>query len=110
MKRKLSKGDQEKLDEYFTGVRQVELGLERQAKWADVAKPKAPFDGPDEGVSGEDAIKLNYDMMLIALQTDATRVVTYRLRLFRFGMGETKSPFPSHYKPQPRTELLASAT
>ena len=108
MKRKLSKGDQEKLDEYFTGVRQVELGLERQAKWADVAKPKAPFDGPDEGVSGEDAIKLNYDMMLIALQTDATRVVTYRLPVCSLlsGMGvKLKAHSLSHYGfSQPRTE------
>ncbi len=29
--------------------------------------------------SGEEAIKLMYDMMIIALQTDATRVISYRL-------------------------------
>lgn len=79
MKRTLGKDDQEKLDEYFTGVRQVETGLERQAKWADIPKPNAPFEAPDEGLTGEEAIKLMYDMMIIALQTDATRVVTYRL-------------------------------
>lgn len=79
MKRTLSKNDQDKLDEYFTGVRQVETGLERQAKWADIPKPNAPFEAPDEGLTGEEAIKLMYDMMIIALQTDATRVVSYRL-------------------------------
>jgi hypothetical protein len=79
MKRTLGKDDQDKLDEYFTGVRQVETGLERQAKWADIPKPNAPFEAPDEGLTGEEAIKLMYDMMIIALQTDATRVVTYRL-------------------------------
>ncbi|TWT92512.1 DUF1552 domain-containing protein [Neorhodopirellula pilleata] len=79
MKRTLGKDDQDKLDEYFTGVRQVETGLERQAKWADIPKPNAPFEAPDEGLTGEEAIKLMYDMMIIALQTDAVRVVSYRL-------------------------------
>lgn len=79
MKRTLGKDDQDKLDEYFTGVRQVETGLERQAKWADIPKPNAPFEAPDEGLTGEEAIKLMYDMMIVALQTDATRVVSYRL-------------------------------
>ena len=79
IKRILGKDDQAKIDEYFTGVRQVETGLQRQAQWADIPKPQAPFEAPDEGLTGEEAIKLMYDMMIIALQTDATRVVSYRL-------------------------------
>ena len=53
--RTLSKTDNLKLDEYFTGVRQVEKGLERQAQWADIPKPQAPMDAPPEGISGEEA-------------------------------------------------------
>lgn len=100
MKRTLSKGDQEKLDEYFTGVRQVEKGLERQAKWADVPKPASPFDAPDEGLSGEQAIHLMYDMIIIALQTGMTRVVTYRQPVCSLlaGMGmKLKAHSLSHY-------------
>ncbi len=100
MKRTLSKGDQEKLDEYFTGVRQVEKGLERQAQWADVPKPEAPFQAPAEGLTGEEAIHLMYDMIIIALQTDATRVVTYRQPVCDLlaGMGVTlKAHSLSHY-------------
>jgi hypothetical protein len=78
MKRTLSKSDQEKLDEYFTGVRQIEHGLERQAKWADVPKPDAPFDSPGEGLTGQEEIEMMYDIIIAALQTDTTRVVTYR--------------------------------
>jgi hypothetical protein len=108
MKRTLSKGDQEKLDEYFTGVRQVEKGLERQAKWADVPKPEAPFDTPGEGMSGEEAIHMMYDMIIIALQTDATRVVTYRQPVcdLLLGMGiKLKAHSLSHYGfSQPRVE------
>ncbi|MHC4879491.1 MAG: DUF1552 domain-containing protein, partial [Planctomycetota bacterium] len=108
MKRMLSKSDQEKLDEYFTGVRQVEKGLERQARWADIPKAKAPFEAPNEGLSGEEAIKLMYDMMIIALQTDATRVVSYRLPVCSLlsGMGiSLKAHSLSHYGfSQPRID------
>lgn len=108
MKRILSKGDQDKLDEYFTGVRQVETGLQRQAKWAEMPKPKAPFGAPAEGMSGEEAIKLMYDMIIIALQTDVTRVVSYRLPVCSLlsGMGITlKAHSLSHYGfSQPRID------
>lgn len=100
MKRTLSKGDQEKMDEYFTGVRQVEKGLERQAQWADVPKPEAPFPAPSDGLTGEQAIHLMYDMIIIALQTDATRVVSYRQPVcdLLLGMGMTlKAHSLSHY-------------
>jgi len=108
IERTLGKDDQEKLDEYFTGVRQVETGLERQAKWADIPKPNAPFESPDEGLAGEEAIKLMYDMMIIALQTDATRVVSYRLPvcslLSSIGI-DLKAHSLSHYGfSQPRIE------
>lgn len=108
MKRTLSKGDQEKLDEYFTGVRQVEKGLERQALWADTPKPEAPFDAPREGITGEEAIHLMYDMIIIALQTDSTRVVSYRQPVCDLlaGMGiQIKAHSLSHYGfSQPRIE------
>ena len=79
VKRKLNKADQDKLDEYFTGVRQIEKGLERQAEWADIPKPKPPFGEPSQELTGEEEIKLMCDMIIVALQTDSTRVVTYRL-------------------------------
>jgi hypothetical protein len=78
LKRRLSTHDREKLDEYFQGLRQIELGLERQARWADTPKPDAPFALPEDQLIGEAEIKLMYDMIIIALQTDSTRVITYR--------------------------------
>ncbi|MEE2642666.1 MAG: DUF1552 domain-containing protein [Planctomycetota bacterium] len=100
MKRTLSKSDQEKLDEYFTGIRQVEQGLRRQAMWADIPKPQAEFDAPGEGIRGEEAIRLMYDMIILALQVDATRVVSYRLPVCSLlsGMGiNLKAHSLSHY-------------
>ena len=107
MKRTLSGGDLQKLDEYFTGVRQIERGLQRQAKWADIPKPDAPFDAPGEGLTGEDEIKMMYDMIIVALQTDSTRIVTYRQPVCSMlvGMGiSLKAHSLSHYGfSEPRT-------
>lgn len=107
MKRTLSNGDNLKLDEYFTGVRQIEKGLERQAAWADIPKPQPTMDIPAEGISGEEAIRLMYDMMIVALQTDSTRVITYRQPVSSVltGMGITlKAHSLSHYGfSEPRT-------
>lgn len=110
MKRSLSKSDREKLDEYFTGVRQVEKGLGRQAKWADIPKPNAPFEAPDEGITGEEAIHLMYDMIIVALQTGMTNVISYRQPVCSLlsGMGiSLKAHSLSHYGfSQPR--IMAS--
>jgi len=108
LNRRLGRDDREKLDEYFTGLRQVELGLERQARWADTPKPSAPFDAPAEGLTGEEAIRLMENMIIIALQTDATRVVSYRLPVCSLleSMGVSlKAHSLSHYGfSQPRIE------
>ena len=108
MQQSLSRHDRDKLEEYFTGLRQIEQGLERQAKWADTPKPQASMEAPDEGITGEEAIKLMYDMIIIALQTDVTRVVSYRQPVCSLlsGMGiSLKAHSLSHYGfSQPRIE------
>jgi len=79
MKKRLSTDDKDKVEEYFESVRDIEINLQRQAEWATVPKPKAPFKGPDQGISGEEEIQAMLDMIIIALQTDSTRVASYRL-------------------------------
>lgn len=79
IKRTLSKEDQVKLDEYFTSVRDIELGLVRQEKWANIPKSKAPFAEPGTGLGGDQEIRLMLDMLILALQSDMTRVASYRL-------------------------------
>ena len=100
MKGKLSKRDREKLGEYAQGIRQIEKGLERQATWSKTPKPDAPFDIPTEVMTGEEEIKLMYDMIISALQTDASRVVTYRQPVCRLLEGmelQIKAHSLSHY-------------
>ena len=79
LKHMVGKDDHEKLEEYFQGLRQIEQGIEQELKWIDVPKPRPPFSEPSEEVIGEAEIKIVYDMLIAALQTDMTRVATYRL-------------------------------
>ena len=76
--RNLAKTDQEKLDEYFQSIREIELSLKKQIEWSKIPKPKASFKHPKE-VDGEAEVKLMFDMICLALQTDQTRVITYMM-------------------------------
>ena len=63
------------------------------------AKSKAPFSAPEAGLSGKDEIFM-YDLMVAALQTDNTRVMTYRqpIRALVNSFGLSVSPHNmSHY-------------
>lgn len=75
LKRRVSKTDREKLDEYFASVRDVETKLELEKHWQKIAKPQPQLDEPiDEGLT-KDLPKI-YDLIALALQTDSTRVAT----------------------------------
>jgi hypothetical protein len=78
MKRRLGNRDREKLDQYLTGVRQLELGIEKAEQFGEVKDPgiEAPVGVPADY---ESHITLLYDMMLMAFQTDSTRVATLLL-------------------------------
>lgn len=83
--RRLSKLDQEKLDQYLTAVREVERQLHRQNEWLDVPKPKMKDDvirgNDDDDVIVDLAYPYNtavvYDLMILALQTESTNVICY---------------------------------
>jgi hypothetical protein len=80
VRRKLGGEDSAKLDEYLNSVRDVEKRLERLDQWLD--KPKPTVDGSrfQRNASREQAgdfYRTFYDLILLALRTDMTRVVTY---------------------------------
>lgn len=79
LKRSLGKEDQVKLDEYFTSIRDIEISLERQRHWVGVPKMKAPIAEPGDELPGEKEIRLMLDMAIVAMQSDMTRVCSYRL-------------------------------
>jgi hypothetical protein len=78
----LGKRDQEKLDEYFSAVRDLEGRLVQNEAWAQRPKPKVDAKPPTDIQTRTDAIgrmKLMQDLILLALQTDSTRTITLRL-------------------------------
>lgn len=82
LNRKLGKRDQQKMDEYLTSVREVEQQVERSAAWLDVPKPKVNATGlsldADDSTPG-DLIQTMLDLIVLAFQTDSSRVATYQL-------------------------------
>lgn len=78
MRRGLGKADNAKLEEYFQGIRDIETRLSKDEQWIGVPQPKTTLREPPPGLAGKEEIKLMYDIMIAAMQTDSTRVLTYR--------------------------------
>jgi hypothetical protein len=76
--RQLGNHDQKKLDEYLTSVREIERRLARAEQFKDVPNPSVdtPVGIP---ASFQEHIQLMYDMMILAFQTDTTRIATFLL-------------------------------
>lgn len=75
---KLGGHDLQKLDEYFTSVRDVELRIQRAASLPDIKAPDYPtLSGIDN--DREETTKLMCDLMTLAFQTDVTRICTFVL-------------------------------
>lgn len=79
---KLGSEDRSKLDEYLTAVRQVEERTRRADEWLNVPKPAVPATEAarlQRKLSMSEAgeyYRLFYDLMVMALRTDSTRVIT----------------------------------
>ncbi|HEV7867651.1 MAG TPA: DUF1552 domain-containing protein [Chthoniobacteraceae bacterium] len=77
VQRKLNGRDRQKLDQYLTSVREIEQRIERTERMP-VSDPgvDAPAGIP---ASYDEHIALMFDMLLLAFQTDSTRVATMLL-------------------------------
>ncbi len=75
LQKQLGRSDQRKLDEYLSGVRQVERQIEHSEQESQQAAVE--MDLPP-GVPQEyaDHLRLMLDMMVMAFQTDSTRIAT----------------------------------
>ncbi|MEM9366587.1 MAG: DUF1552 domain-containing protein, partial [Planctomycetota bacterium] len=81
LKRKVGSRDRQKLDRYFDSVRSVEKQLVQAREWLDKPKPRTDYHLPANANNLDfvDRVPLYYDLMRLALETDATRVVTLAL-------------------------------
>ena len=80
--RTLGPKDRDRVDQYLTAVRELELRLAASEKWEEVPKPKttapAPLD-PSDPKEYMEKVRLLYDMSKLALETDSTRAITLLL-------------------------------
>jgi hypothetical protein len=109
LQRGLTKTDADKLDEYFQGIREIETRLGKDEQWLNVPKAKAAMMEPREGLAGREEVRVLYDLIVAALQTDSTRVISYRqpvsALLQSLGL-KVAAHDMSHYSPGER--MLAS--
>lgn len=110
LKGKLGKDDQATVDQYFASIRDVEERIKMDREWVDREPPKvAPIDFGktpprntaelnDDGSGMKRYLRLYFDVIALAFQTDSTRVVAHNPK------GEsgptfkdlTKCPFDYH--------------
>ncbi len=76
---RLGGADRDKLEQYLTAVRELEQRLQKAAAPAEAA-PVAVPDGLRQGQLGiPERLDLMYELIVLALQADRTRVVTFML-------------------------------
>ena len=71
--------DRDRLDEYFTSVREMEQRLAKTEDWAQKPKPKIDARPPEDITNQSDLIgrmQLLFELVPLALQTDSTRLIT----------------------------------
>lgn len=76
MQKYLGRSDRHKLDEYLTGVREIERQIEKAEAMGLPVDPgvPAPDATPD---SYKEQLRLMFDMMVLAFKTDSTRISTF---------------------------------
>jgi hypothetical protein len=76
LEKRLGTADRRKMDEYFTGIRELELRIELSARTADRRPPdvQVPAGVPDDF---ERHVHLMSDLLVLAFQTDVTRTATF---------------------------------
>jgi hypothetical protein len=76
LERQLTARDKQKLDEYLTSVRDIEKRIEKAEQFGPAPDPA--MEAPSGIPAGFDEyLQVMYDMLLLAFQTDSTRIATF---------------------------------
>jgi len=79
LNRSLSSGDQSRLDQYLTSVRELEQRMESSEAWEQKPKPVVTAKQPDdiaEAMRFVDKTAQTFDLMKLAIETDSTRLIS----------------------------------
>ena len=86
----LGANDQHKLDEYLTGIRDLERRMQDEKEWLRKPKPNVAtlnfgkeqgLDPDKTGLEYRRYQRLMFDVIALALRTDSTRVISYMARM-----------------------------
>jgi len=78
MAKRVSPADRDKLEQFFTAVRETEQQLTKTQQWSRTPKPDLKIQQPRE-ISSIDLVgtlRAHFDVVRLALETDSTRLVT----------------------------------
>jgi hypothetical protein len=109
--RQLGSADKGRLEQYLSSVREVEIRTQRADKWLDIPRPRladAVASKLNRDISLErlgEYLRTMYDILVLAFQTDMTRVAT-----FSTGNEGTGPAVPEIGVKQDRHSPVASAT
>lgn len=82
LQRSVTARDRDRLDQYFTSVRDLEQRLQASSGWERKPKPVVhapmPID-PDSPAAYMEKVKVMYDLARLAFETDSTRAITLML-------------------------------
>ena len=78
MQRRLNAGDRDKLDQYLTGIREIETRIQKAERFG-AAKDPGIATPPGIPTDYGQHLQLMYDLLVLAFQTDSTRVATLLL-------------------------------
>lgn len=82
LQRNVTARDRDRLDQYFTSVRDLESRLQASRGWEHKPKPvvKAPVPvDPDSPAAYMQKVKIMYDLARLSFETDSTRAITLML-------------------------------
>ena len=110
LSQKMGTADKGRLNQYLTSVREAEIRTRRADNWLDTPLPK--ISEADRKRTNRDIAKTQagdyfrtvYDLMVLAFQTDVTRVATFSL-----GGEEMPSQFRRLASPRAATNLATTA-
>ncbi|MBL9206003.1 MAG: DUF1552 domain-containing protein [Opitutaceae bacterium] len=75
---RLDRQDRDKIDQYLTGIREVETRIQQSERFGPQVDPRleTPSGVPE---SHGEHVRMMYDLLVLAFQTDSTRVATFAL-------------------------------
>jgi hypothetical protein len=79
LERELASRDRQKLGDFMESVREVETRIQAAERLADKAPDPDAETPPGIPAGFQDYIRLMYDMLVLAFQTDSTRIATFLL-------------------------------